>query len=107
MISPGAMMIAGSPNGDEIVKISIVGPLTNMIFGGVILGVAFFPIPASWAAVMFFAAYINAFMAIFNLIPVGILDGFKIFTVNRKLWAAAFAVSFVLVAISVYYTFAL
>ena len=42
MISPGAMMIAGSPKGDEIVKISIAGPLTNLIFSSALLSAAFF-----------------------------------------------------------------
>ena len=38
MIAPGAMMIAGSPNGDDIVKISLAGPLTNLILSVGILG---------------------------------------------------------------------
>ena len=45
MIAPGAMMIAGTPNGDEIVKISIAGPLTNLIFSGAFLGLAFALLP--------------------------------------------------------------
>ena len=46
MIAPGAMMISGSPNGDEIVKISIAGPATNLILSAGILGaLALSPIP--------------------------------------------------------------
>jgi Zn-dependent protease len=103
MIAPGAMMIAGTPNGEEIVKISLVGPTTNMIFSGAFLAVAFSPIPTIWSLLFFFAAYINAFMAIFNLIPFGILDGYKIFSMSKKVWAIAFSISIVLTAITLIY----
>ncbi len=36
------------------------------------------------------SAYINAFMAVFNLVPFGVLDGLKIFNLNKKVWVAAF-----------------
>ena len=103
MIAPGAMMIAGTPNGEEIVKISVVGPMANMIFAAAFLGVAFSPIPHVWSLLFFFVAYINAFMAIFNLIPFGILDGYKIFSMNKKVWAIAFSVSVVLTAVTIIY----
>jgi len=107
MIAPGAMMIAGSPNGEEIVKISIVGPITNIIFSSALIGVAFalLPIASSFALMLFFAAYINAFMAVFNLIPFGVLDGYKIFSFNKKVWVLAFILSLVLIIIAVIYTF--
>ncbi len=96
MISPGAMMIAGSPNGDAIVKISLAGPVTNMILSAGLLGFAFaFPIGV-YSLPLLLAAYINAFIAVFNLVPFGVLDGLKIFNWNKKIWAFAFAVSAVL-----------
>lgn len=99
MISPGAMMIAGTPNGDEIVKISLAGPVTNIIFSSTLLGLAFALTPSisgAYVAILFFAAYINAFMAVFNLIPFGILDGYKIFSFNKKMWAIVFIPSVIL-----------
>jgi Zn-dependent protease len=91
MISPGAMMIAGTPNGDEMVKISVAGPATNLVFSTALLGAAFaLPVPSTYATILLFAAYINAFMAVFNLIPFGILDGYKIFSFNKKAWALLF-----------------
>ena len=53
-------------------------------------------IPGSYVSMLVFAAYINAFMAVFNLIPFGILDGNKIFSFNKKLWALAFIPSAIL-----------
>jgi Zn-dependent protease len=96
MISPGAMMLGGSPNSDDIVKISIAGPITNIIFASALLGAAFALQSSIYVSMLFFATYINAFMAIFNLIPFGILDGYKIFSVNKKAWAIVFIPSVIL-----------
>ena len=104
MIAPGAMMIGGSiPSGEDIVKISIAGPITNLIFSSALLGSAFAFFPNTFAYLLFFAAYINAFMAVFNLIPFGILDGYKIFSFNKKLWALAFVPAVVLTIITFLY----
>lgn len=105
MIAPGAMMIAGSPNGDEIVKISLAGPITNMIFASALVVTGFALLPSALALMLFFAAYINAFMAVFNLIPFGVLDGYKIFSFSKKTWALAFAISIMLIVITAIYTF--
>ena len=109
MISPGAMMIAGTPNGDEIVKISLAGPITNIIFSSTLVGLAFAipssSIVSSYVGMLFFAAYINAFMAVFNLIPFGILDGYKIFSFNKKACALVFIPSIILTIITVIHIF--
>jgi Zn-dependent protease len=95
MIAPGAMMIAGSPDADAIVKISVAGPITNLLFSTAYFGIALY-IPGVYGSLMLFAAYINAFMAVFNLIPFGVLDGYKIFSFNKVLWALVFIPSTIL-----------
>lgn len=101
MISPGAMMIGGTaPSGKDLLKISIVGVITNMIFAFVFLGLGFAFLSSPYYAVLFFAAYINVFMALFNLIPFGILDGYKIFNLNKLVWVLAFIPSVVLTIIT-------
>jgi len=82
------------------VKISIAGVITNMIYGFVFLGLGFAFVSSAYAAVLFFAAYINAFMALFNLIPFGILDGYKIFSLNKLAWVLAFIPAVVLTIIT-------
>jgi Zn-dependent protease len=99
MIAPGAMMIGGTlSKKDDLLKISIAGPITNLAYAAAFVGCAFalFPFSYGYSMLMFFAAYINAFMALFNLVPFGVLDGYKIFSVNKKLWALAFVPSVVL-----------
>jgi Zn-dependent protease len=98
MIAPGAMMIGGSLRKNyDMVNISVAGPITNFIYSIVFLGLAFIlPVTGHWIFVLLFAAYINAFMAVFNLIPFGVLDGYKIFSLNKGLWALAFVPSAIL-----------
>jgi len=103
IIAPGAMMIGGSqPSAKNIVRISVAGPFTNIVFSSVLLGLAFplLPIAPLFADMLFFAAYINAFMAVFNLIPFGVLDGLKIFTFNKKIWAVMFVPSVILAIVT-------
>jgi len=107
MIAPGAMMIAGTPDRKEMIRVSIAGVITNMIFSLSTLTVAFLLPLGVFATMLFFAAYINAFMAIFNLLPFGVLDGYKLFMLDKKLWVAAFAVAVALTAITVYCSFIL
>jgi Zn-dependent protease len=101
MISPGAMMIGGTqPNAKDYMKISIAGVITNMVYAIVFLGLGFSFISSAYVAVLFFAAYINAFMALFNLIPFGILDGYKIFNLNKAIWLLAFIPSVALTVVT-------
>lgn len=45
---------------------------------------------------LFIFSLINSWLAFFNLIPVGPLDGAKIFSLNKKLWALAFIASLIM-----------
>ncbi len=87
-ISPGAVMIAGSGDKKVVGKTSIAGPLTNIVFGFVALASAFF---LSWPYILLavFPAFFNATISVLNLIPIGILDGYKIFQWNKVAWALA------------------
>jgi Zn-dependent protease len=98
IISPGAVMISGSASLDEIGKISIAGPMTNIILSSALLGAAFIWSALSWVFVL--VALLNGYIAVFNLIPFGIFDGFKIFGWNKTVWALAFTVSATLTAFS-------
>ncbi len=87
-------MISGPANMDEIGKISIAGPVTNLVLSTAFLGITFVPSSDPWVSWIFaIGAFFNGYIALFNLIPLGILDGFKIFHWNKTAWALAFAVS--------------
>lgn len=102
IISPGAVVITGFVDGESSGKISVAGPLTNIVLSMVLLGVALPSIPPYFQVLMLGAAF-NAWIALFNLIPFGILDGFKVFLWNKKIWALAFTTSLVLTIVTYRY----
>jgi Zn-dependent protease len=94
IISPGAVMIAGSGTKETVGKIAFSGPITNILLSAGCILIATFTQDLFW-----FVAFINAFLAAFNLIPFGIIDGFKVFRWNKVFWAIAF---FAAIALTVY-----
>jgi Zn-dependent protease len=90
LISPGAVMIVGSGTMDTVGKTAVSGPITNIIISTVCIIVA--PVIPLFLIV----AFINALLAVFNLIPFAILDGLKVFKWNKTVWAVTFAASIAL-----------
>lgn len=76
--APGAVVIEGYPNKEENAKISIAGPAVNIVLAAIgILGcLAFNHSPMVFVFLML--ASLNAFLAVFNLLPIPPLDGSKI-----------------------------
>jgi Zn-dependent protease len=93
LISPGAVMIAGPAKRDEVGKISIAGPAVNLSISLIMLAAASLTGSFPYYVLFLWIASFNAFIAVFNLIPFGILDGQKIFSWNKLVWAVAFAAS--------------
>ncbi|MCW4015532.1 MAG: site-2 protease family protein [Candidatus Bathyarchaeota archaeon] len=91
IISPGAVMIVGSGTRESIGKTALAGPVTNLLLstGCILLGMA-------TQNLFWFVGFINAFLAVFNLIPFGVFDGLKVFRWNKIFWAAAFIVALAL-----------
>jgi Zn-dependent protease len=94
IISPGAVMIVGSGTRNTVGKISISGPLTNIIisFGCILIGLI-------TNDLFWFIAFINAFLALFNLIPFGVMDGLKVYNWKKSYWIIIFLVA---ITLSVY-----
>jgi Zn-dependent protease len=101
IISPGAVMIAGPAQSKDIAKISIAGPITNIVLSTVLLSGSIIPSPYSFS--LLYGGFFNAFIASLNLIPFAILDGLKIYNWNKKVWAMIFAPALVLLIISYVY----
>ena len=92
IISPGAVVIFGFAGKKSVGKISIAGPSTNIILSTVLIALWFIN-PQS---ILVYAAAFNAWISLFNLIPFGLLDGFKIFQWNKTVWTVAFTLSLAL-----------
>jgi len=95
IIAPGATVIYGMADEKTMGKISAWGPLVNVIMALIIL-----PLALSGFYFLITAVYFNSFIALFNLLPIAILDGRKIFAWNKKIWGILFLVSVLLFIIS-------
>ena len=105
LISPGAVMISGPARLKDIGKISIAGPAINLSLSLLFLGAAgaaYNALSLPYYVLFLTIASFNAFIAVFNLIPFGILDGFKIYSWNKKIWVVAFAAAAVLTVYTYY-----
>jgi Zn-dependent protease len=88
--APGAVYIYGQhisrkQNG----LISLAGPATN-IFIAIIFLILFTNFSGWIANMMLWVAYINFFLGLFNLLPIGPLDGSKVFKWNPIIWSVFF-----------------
>jgi Zn-dependent protease len=94
--APGAVMIRPRSDGwgratitKEITGlISVTGPAMNIL-----LAVVFLILNVAYPTLLVtLGARINTWLAVFNLIPFGPLDGLKIFQWDKKVWGSAVAV---------------
>jgi len=95
IISPGAVIVGGMADREAIGKISISGPLTNIILALFFLALTQV-LHGTIVLPFIFGVMINSFIAMFNLIPFGILDGFKVFFWNKAIWVCVFSASLAL-----------
>ena len=96
IISPGAVMLGGRVTKETAGKIGLAGPLTNLMISLTCALVAV----TSRSPFLWTVAGINAMIALYNLIPFGVMDGLKIFMWSKAVWMTTFLGSFVLTIIT-------
>lgn len=104
--APGAVLIQGRVTARENGLISLAGPGTNFVVAGISLGGYYAGLASSdsWGvdaeaflpALLWGVAQINAILALFNLIPLGPLDGRKVVRWSKLVYALALALAIVL-----------
>ncbi len=87
--APGAVYSQGRRTQQQQVWISAAGPATNIL-----LAAAFFFVPGEAG---FYGFTVNSWLALFNMIPFGGLDGESIYRYNKPVFGALAAVSAILV----------
>jgi Zn-dependent protease len=87
-IAPGAVMV-GLSDGNKFGRVALIGPLTNLVMGFSFLLLSLFN--DSYSPYFTIGASFNGWIAMFNLIPLGVLDGQKIFDWNKMVWGITMA----------------
>jgi len=92
--APGAVMFRGGSRPHETGQIALAGPLANIIIAAILIPLYIFVFYESQIGqIIGFIILINAFLATFNLMPFGPLDGMKIIRWNTTVWVVTFIVS--------------
>ena len=101
--APGAVYIHGynikpSENG----KISLAGPVINIILA--VLFLMSMPLASQHGIlnIAILGATINSFLAVFNLIPLVVLDGAKVFKWNPLVWIVTMVLALILLGYSIW-----
>ena len=75
--------------------VSIAGPVVNMILAGMFAVLGFM-----FGSMFFLGTMINIWLALFNTLPIGTMDGRKIMHWNKKVWAVFLVIIIVLFVFS-------
>ena len=84
--APGVTYIQGYVNQEQDGKISLAGPMVNIVLS--VIGLAgCMAFNGNAVIILFYLMFIlNASLALFNLLPIGILDGAKILRWDSGIW---------------------
>jgi len=94
--APGAVMIAGGKiNIKRNGKISVAGPLTNLILAVIFLAINKLTINNFLGTLSQYGFFINSWLALFNMIPFWNFDGKKIFIWNKLIWTIIVLISII------------
>lgn len=86
--APGAVWISGHVTKEKNGKISLAGPMTNILIALIFLGIQSLNTQNFLADIASFGFQINAWIGLFNMIPFLNFDGEKILAWNKIAYAA-------------------
>jgi Zn-dependent protease len=91
---PGPVTIFDQMDQRQSGIVSVCGPAVNIGLGFLyyILYLIFLPFLGVFAELFFFGMFINAGLGVFNMLPVSILDGKKVFAWSKPIWIATMLV---------------
>lgn len=97
--APGAVMIF-SPylTREESGKIAIAGPMMNIALAFLFLPLTFYS--GMLKQIGDFGVLINALLAVFNMIPVSVLDGKKVLAWDRRVYGVALGIAIIVLMMS-------
>lgn len=100
IVSPGSVLVYGRASREIIGRISLSGPLVNMVLSIIFLTLSLSNFGGFLPKIVYaWGLAINTYITLFNLIPFSILDGTKIFQWNKYIWAVSFAIALIMIVI--------
>ena len=97
--APGAVVIHGVIDRVKNGKISVVGPLTNVLLA-LLFWIVSFIVGGTIGDLFSYGFMINAWLGLFNMLPFWNFDGAKVFQWHKGIYAAVVGVASVLVFVS-------
>ena len=88
---PGYVSIQGLGTALQFGLTALAGPLTNLVIGFFFLGVTTFS-AGMIQTIFLIGSQINFYLGFFNMLPLFVLDGKKVFDWNKGIWAITFVV---------------
>jgi Zn-dependent protease len=88
--APGAVYISGAIDRARNGKISAAGPASNLIIAAV-ASVLWYTTEGLTSDIFGLFAFVNAFFAVFNMLPIAPMDGSKIYPWNMPVYVMMFA----------------
>jgi Zn-dependent protease len=92
--APGAVYLVPKSIGYTISQskrefgiVSISGPLMNLVFASIFRALSLISVFSILSTISFYGLFVNLFLAAINMIPFPPLDGTKIFSWNKMIWA--------------------
>lgn len=96
-IAPGAVMVRLSDR-NKFGRVALIGPVTNLVMGFSFLLMSLFY--SAYSPYFATGATFNGWIAMFNLMPFGVLDGQKIFEWNKLVWVITMAAAMALFVVA-------
>ena len=94
--APGAVMFMGGSRSHETGHIAIAGPMANIVISLITFPLYIYLFETQIGQILGLICFINAFLAFFNLLPFGPLDGMKIIRWNATAWILTLIIALVL-----------
>lgn len=92
--APGAVMISGRVNSRKNGIISAAGPVVNLVLASFFIFLYFVPLASMLKPISFYGFVINSWLALFNMIPFWLFDGYKILKWSKLAYGGIVAVAF-------------